>query len=216
MLTVATSDVMNAPTRLLFPRIPGSVTDAADFPFSLLGLGDVAVPGLLACLALRYDASRVIDMRPRAVASLAAIDKALGSLPADTNRGEMGDAAVDAAFLAYDNIADTDDARRNATTSDDDMEGEAMQRGPVSDAVLLQRRYFMPVMMAYVVGLIVAFVVNSVSGSGQPALLYLCPATLGGLLMTAVSRREVWRLWSFVDLPSSMPTLSGKENKNDA
>jgi minor histocompatibility antigen H13 len=26
---------------------------AADFPYSLLGLGDVAVPGLLACLALR-------------------------------------------------------------------------------------------------------------------------------------------------------------------
>jgi hypothetical protein len=41
-------------------------------PFSLLGLGDVAVPGLLACLMLRYDASRATDMRGRATAAAAA------------------------------------------------------------------------------------------------------------------------------------------------
>jgi minor histocompatibility antigen H13 len=45
MLTVATSDVITGPTRLLFPRIPGGVGEAAEFPFSLLGLGDVAIPG---------------------------------------------------------------------------------------------------------------------------------------------------------------------------
>jgi hypothetical protein len=31
------------------------------------GLGDIAVPGLLACLAFRYDASRLPDMGARAV-----------------------------------------------------------------------------------------------------------------------------------------------------
>lgn len=34
----------------MFPRfgaIPG------DFPYTILGLGDIAIPGLLACLALR-------------------------------------------------------------------------------------------------------------------------------------------------------------------
>ena len=34
-------------------RIAGGSGEAADFPFSLLGLGDIAVPGILACLALR-------------------------------------------------------------------------------------------------------------------------------------------------------------------
>ena len=57
MLTVATSDVISGPTRILFPRIPGGGSTAeaaaAAFPFSLLGLGDIAVPGLLACLTLR-------------------------------------------------------------------------------------------------------------------------------------------------------------------
>jgi hypothetical protein len=58
MLAVATSDQVTGPTRLLFPRIPGGGGEAASFPFSLLGLGDVCLPGLLAALALRYDASR--------------------------------------------------------------------------------------------------------------------------------------------------------------
>ena len=37
MLAVATSDVLVGPTRLLFPRAPGGVGEAAGFPFSLLG-----------------------------------------------------------------------------------------------------------------------------------------------------------------------------------
>jgi len=45
MLQVATSDMIVGPTRLLFPRAPGGVGEAADFPFSLLGLGDIAIPG---------------------------------------------------------------------------------------------------------------------------------------------------------------------------
>jgi hypothetical protein len=46
MLTVATSNVITGPTRLLFPRLPGGMGEAADFPFSLLGLGDIAIPGV--------------------------------------------------------------------------------------------------------------------------------------------------------------------------
>ena len=143
MLTVATSDLIAGPTRLLFPRMPGGVGEASGFPFSLLGesscqmwmvrgaqsaaytsalvlrcppwyyscgscikaaasmtgwartlgwlcssavhrcaagLGDVAVPGLLACLALRYDASRAVNMRSRAEAASAAISEVLADL----------------------------------------------------------------------------------------------------------------------------------------
>ncbi len=44
------------------------------------GLGDVAVPGLLACLALRYDASRATDMRARALAAADALKDSLASM----------------------------------------------------------------------------------------------------------------------------------------
>ncbi|KAK9800209.1 hypothetical protein WJX73_009552 [Symbiochloris irregularis] len=57
MLTVATSNILTGPVRLLFPRAVGA-GEARNFPFALLGLGDIAVPGLLAGLALRFDAAR--------------------------------------------------------------------------------------------------------------------------------------------------------------
>ncbi len=37
MLTVATSQIIAGPTRLLFPRFAGGTGEASDFPFSLLG-----------------------------------------------------------------------------------------------------------------------------------------------------------------------------------
>ena len=53
MLQVATS--LDAPVKLLWPK---SVSFATSKGFSLLGLGDVVVPGLFVSLALRYDYSR--------------------------------------------------------------------------------------------------------------------------------------------------------------
>jgi minor histocompatibility antigen H13 len=55
MLQVATSDIIVGPTRLLFPRAPGGVGEAADFPYSLLGLGDIAIPGELCCQRQNLD-----------------------------------------------------------------------------------------------------------------------------------------------------------------
>jgi hypothetical protein len=46
------------------------------------GLGDVAIPGLLACLALRYDASRAVDLRARGAAVASALQDALSSVEA--------------------------------------------------------------------------------------------------------------------------------------
>ena len=44
------------------------------------GLGDIAVPGLLACLALRFDASRSLDIRARAEAAGLALQSSLDAL----------------------------------------------------------------------------------------------------------------------------------------
>lgn len=44
---------------------------------TLAGLGDIAVPGLLACLALRYDASRSTDFRGRQLAAAQALQASL-------------------------------------------------------------------------------------------------------------------------------------------
>ncbi|XP_057871821.1 signal peptide peptidase 2 isoform X2 [Cryptomeria japonica] len=53
MVTVATSSAFDAPIKLIFPHLKGNST----FPYSLLGLGDVTVPGLLTALMLKFDRS---------------------------------------------------------------------------------------------------------------------------------------------------------------
>uniref|UniRef100_A0ACD5V781 Uncharacterized protein n=1 Tax=Avena sativa TaxID=4498 RepID=A0ACD5V781_AVESA len=55
MVTVAKS--FDAPIKLLFPT-----ADAAR-PFSMLGLGDIVIPGIFVALALRFDVSRGIKKR---------------------------------------------------------------------------------------------------------------------------------------------------------
>jgi minor histocompatibility antigen H13 len=50
---------------------------------------------------------------------------------------------------------------------------------------------------AYAVGLVAAFAANELVRRGQPALLYLVPATLGSALLTAAHRNELRTLLAF-------------------
>jgi minor histocompatibility antigen H13 len=68
MVTVAKG--VDGPIKLLFPRPPGG--GGGDPAFSMLGLGDVVVPGLFLALLLRFDAARAAAPR----------DAALGDFPA--------------------------------------------------------------------------------------------------------------------------------------
>ena len=208
MSTVALA--ASGPTRLLFPRSAADLASAASaspFPFSLLGLGDVAIPGLLACLALKYDASRSVDMDARARAAARAIDGALAELSASNpaaSDNEICDASADAASAAFELVADAETRARDATV---DVVGPAAEEkgggggraaaAAVTEAALSSRVYFQAVMGAYALGLLVAFGANAATGAGQPALLYLCPATLGAVALTAARRQEVERILSY-------------------
>ncbi|BBN19800.1 minor histocompatibility antigen H13 [Marchantia polymorpha subsp. ruderalis] len=54
MVTVATSSAFDGPMKLIFPRFG----EGAMNPYSILGLGDIAAPGLLIAMMLRFDRSR--------------------------------------------------------------------------------------------------------------------------------------------------------------
>ena len=41
--------------------------------------------------------------------------------------------------------------------------------------------------------------VNAITHLGQPALLYLCPLTLGSVALVGAQRKDLKRLWSFTD-----------------
>lgn len=53
MVSVAKS--FDAPIKLLFPRVPMPATAGAS-AFSMLGLGDIVIPGIFVAIVLRYDA----------------------------------------------------------------------------------------------------------------------------------------------------------------
>ncbi|WMV49343.1 hypothetical protein MTR67_042728 [Solanum verrucosum] len=61
----------------------------------------------------------------------------------------------------------------------------------------LQAGYFLWTMTAYGLGLFATYVaLNLMDGHGQPALLYIVPATLGTFLMLAAKRGELKHLWT--------------------
>ena len=62
-------------------QITGGAYNASSYA---AGLGDIAVPGLLACLALRYDASRSTNMRARADAAAEALKGAFSQMDVST------------------------------------------------------------------------------------------------------------------------------------
>ena len=55
MMDVASSPLVDAPTKLLFPAPPSAARPEGGF--SLLGLGDIVVPGLLLAFTMRFDES---------------------------------------------------------------------------------------------------------------------------------------------------------------
>lgn len=122
--------------------------------FSMLGLGDIILPGLLVSFAARYDAATAL-VRKCAQAS------ARSSGGGDT---------------------------------DHDITSGNYSLGRLSKALF--QGYFGPLTIAYGVGLMLAYVVVWTTQTGQPALLYIVPATLGTIFFLGFRRRELSDLWS--------------------
>ena len=56
--------------------------------------------------------------------------------------------------------------------------------------------------------------VNAVTHLGQPALLYLCPLTLGSVALVAATRGDLGKIWAFTDTTLvTSPPGSSKEKK---
>ena len=127
--------------------------------------------------------------------------------------------AADAAERAFDRTADAHDRRRAASggtgkVSDDEQKtaSDDSDSPPLAaPRAMGGRAMFAATMRGYVVGLAVAIAINRVTGTGQPALVYLVPATLGSACWTAMRRDELTRWVGFEETSTRDKEKKGRK-----
>ncbi|CAI5481826.1 unnamed protein product [Closterium sp. Yama58-4] len=180
MVTVATADALVGPMKLVFPRW----TVDASSPYSILGLGDVAAPGLLMALMLRFDSHRS--------SSSAAAATSAAAEPASADAHSRDPAAQ----------ADSSSTSSSSHSSSSSKGTAVVVAAAPDGAGLEDKTYFLVSVASYLAGLAITIGVNTVTGAAQPALLYLVPSLLLGVSAAAAARSELDVLLRFDDTAS--------------
>jgi len=158
MITVATK--IDAPIKLVFPG-PGRG--------SILGLGDVVLPGIMIAIALRFDLylHYLRKQKPSSDSSSKEVTKA----KYEEASGQWGE--------------------RFWTSGSKEV--------TVADGTRFKKVYFKAAVVGYTIGMVVTVAVMRIWNHGQPALLYLVPAVLGSLWGTALVRGERRLMWEYTE-----------------
>jgi len=171
MVTVAKS--FDAPIKLLFPQMDGGSP-------SMLGLGDIVIPGMYIALLLHFDRVRS-SPNPAASTSSASATSSETPPTATTTSSDTSSSTA-----AVDSVAQPP-AEKPFPSSVEKFSFDS------------RKPYFWICMWAYVAGLGVTLGCMYFFGAAQPALLYLVPACLGSSVGTSLFRREFSALMSFKD-----------------
>ena len=99
MVSVARS--FDAPIKLLFPRVAASAIANAEKPFSMLGLGDIVIPGLYVAMILRMDAARAKAAAPPRVALTRSASKSAARAPKAATKGQGAPKYFPSVALGY-------------------------------------------------------------------------------------------------------------------
>ena len=139
--------------------------------YSMLGLGDIVVPGLALAMALRQDYYGAYASRSAAARATAA------AAGASNGHSLSASAAADGGY------ANT--AQKSSWLS--------------SCRGLLSLHYFIVAMAGYLIGLSAANAAVAYMKMGQPALLYLVPCILAPLMLLAWRKGELKAWWEATD-----------------
>lgn len=221
MVTVAKS--LDIPVKLLFPRPPGEGEDPEKVALSMLGLGDVVLPGMMVGLALRFDSwcwyrglqrgvTRPLDPK------LEGLKKEPGAEDAGekTNEDETGDSGIikqpyaSTAEAWGDRLWTSRPLALLLSPSSPylivDPHGSAITSAatqsnavPYAPRASFPKPYFYAALVGYTLGMVITLAAMQISEHPQPALLYLVPGVVGCLWGTGWWRGEVAVMWSFSD-----------------
>lgn len=165
MVTVATH--LDIPVKLIFPRPSGHPSRRA---FSMLGLGDVVLPGMMIGFALRFDLY-LFYLRQQTQRIITDSQNEVTKATWHPATGGWGE--------------------RFWTSRDELLKSKHFQ------GVLFPKPYFRASIIGYILGMLCSFGVMEVYRNAQPALLYLVPGVLGALWGTALVKGDVKLLWTY-------------------
>jgi minor histocompatibility antigen H13 len=173
MITVATA--IDGPIKLVFPGPARG---------SMLGLGDVVLPGIVIALALRFDLYLHYLYKQKKSANSTALVKA-AYIDATGKWGER--------FWT-----------KRAKTADEET---------TADGSRFPKVYFTASIIGYIVGMLATLAVLHIYSHGQPALLYLVPCVLTSLWGTALVRGELPLMWEYSEDGSMDDAEAGEREK---
>ncbi|WYZ39484.1 hypothetical protein EsH8_III_001398 [Colletotrichum jinshuiense] len=185
MITVATK--LDVPIKLQFQSAARS---------SILGLGDIVVPGIVMCLALRFDLWRHYQRQIKYVPT---------SLKSDKHDVNSGDVVT---------VSETQHVAQKATYLDIAgcwgdwfwssswlglAKGGKDTAPPTVRGSTFSKTYFNASLIGYTLGMLVTLSMLTIFKHGQPALLYLVPGVLGSLWLTGLVRGELKEMWIYTE-----------------
>ncbi|ROT34726.1 signal peptide peptidase family protein [Sodiomyces alkalinus F11] len=185
MITVATK--LDAPIKLTFDSGRRS---------SILGLGDIILPGLVMGLALRFDLWRYYQTRITYVETelvTESRDASSGDVMVTKDRGHVAKKApyINATGNWADRFWVSSWPGMGSSPGDDAPEAVQVASFP--------KTYFYASVFGYTVGLLVTLAMVVMFQHGQPALFYLVPGVVGSLWLTAWARGEVDDMWKYTE-----------------
>ncbi|GJC84644.1 intramembrane protease 2 [Colletotrichum liriopes] len=185
MITVATK--LDVPIKLQFQSAARS---------SILGLGDIVVPGIVMCLALRFDMWRHYQQQIKYVPT---------DLKSDQHDVTSGDVVT---------VSETQHMAQKATYLDITgcwgdwfwssswpglLKGGQGTTPPTVRGSTFRKTYFNASLVGYTLGMLVTLCMLTIFKHGQPALLYLVPGVLGSLWLTGLVRGELKEMWMYTE-----------------
>jgi len=210
MVTVAKS--LDIPIKLLFPRPPDADQDPASKALSMLGLGDVVLPGIMIGLALRFDLYLFYLRKQTRTQTNEVQDEpatAANETEAVTATGSKSGTLIKAPYTPITEAW----GDRFWTSTYLSVYSASKSARSYTPRNTFPKPYFTAGLVGYVVGMISTLAAMQISSHPQPALIYLVPAVLTALWGTAAAQGEINEMWNFSDAAEDEEEAKGKENE---
>ncbi|KAF6837473.1 signal peptide peptidase [Colletotrichum plurivorum] len=185
MITVATK--LDVPIKLQFKTAARS---------SILGLGDIVVPGIVMCLALRFDLWRHYQSK------IKRLETNLKSDERDASSGEVVTVSQTKTLAEKALWLDINGCWGDWFWSSSWLGLFKSGGAPAPPSVrgsTFRKTYFNASLAGYTVGMLVTLAMLHIFKHGQPALLYLVPGVLGSLWLTGLVRGELKDMWTYTE-----------------